>query len=189
MHLEITHAIARDIKLVQKSTSGINMTEEGLRTFPGQSRHLTRHSCSPPGAVRTAISKLSSGYFTFIAPRARINDSGARSYEWGASKLRETANLGTNGYAPQWFAPVMSAGQKGQDVEVTYHPLLVEAWAYSNQISSDQCRLASSSGSREIPRHLNSLTKLARPPAPCQHDDAQHRIVRAVVFQPPALPC
>ena len=83
MHLEITHAITGDIQLVRRSTSGINVIGKGLRTFPGQSRHLTRHSCSPLGAVRIAISNLSSGYFAFIAACATISESGGRSCERG----------------------------------------------------------------------------------------------------------
>ena len=110
-------------------TLRINMAE-GLRTFPGQSRHLTRHSCSPLGAVRIAISNLSSGYFAFIVACATISVSGGRSYEWGAHQALVHADiLGTNGYVPQWFVPVMLVDPKGQDEEVTYHPLPVEAWA------------------------------------------------------------
>ena len=97
--------------------------------------------------------------------------------------------LGTNGYVPRWFVPVMLVDPKGQDEEVTYHPLPVEAWAWSNRILSDRCRSASSSESRVIPRHLNSPTTLAKRPAQCQPDDAQYRMVRAAVFQPQALSC
>jgi hypothetical protein len=52
-----------------------------LRTFPGQSKHFTRHSCSPLGAARVTISNLSSGYLAIIAACAAMIDSGGKSCE------------------------------------------------------------------------------------------------------------
>jgi hypothetical protein len=99
MHFEIAHAIARDIKLgsiTLVNTTGQYGLRNCVRTFPGQSRHLTRHSCSPLGAVRIAISNLSSGYFAFIAACATISVSGGRSY---VRRHQAPVHVsGTNGY-------------------------------------------------------------------------------------------
>src|SRR6266851_8829860 len=92
-------------------------------------------------------------------------------------------------HPPRLRALVISADQRAQEPEGRPHRSQAAAWAYSNLISSDQRRLASSSGSRETLMHSNYQKKRVKPPARCRHDDVQPRMPRVVVPQPPVLVC
>jgi len=151
------------------------------RTFPGQSRHFTRHSCSPVGAVRGQISNLSSGYFAFIAACASISECGGNSYEISAIKKEVTIDLF---HAPRMGVLVISADQSVQEAEGERHLSPAAAWVYSNETSSDQCRLTSFSESKETLMHSNYQTKQVKPAAQNHwHDDVQPQTVRVVVPQ------
>ena len=61
----------RRIQLMQTPVSHTLEEQELLLTFPGQSRHFTRHSNGCPGATRRRMmSNLSSGYLACISATA-----------------------------------------------------------------------------------------------------------------------
>src|SRR6266478_314514 len=104
-------------------------SEVRLRTFPGQSRHFTLHSCSPLGAIRGQISNRSSGYFAFIAACASISECGGKSCKEHikglAMKTVKTVPVGF--YPPQLCAPAMSVDLRAQGLQTRHHRSWVAA--------------------------------------------------------------
>jgi hypothetical protein len=158
-------------------------SHELRRTFPGQSRHFTRHSCSPVGAVRGQISNLSSGYFAFIAACASISECGGNSCEisYKISVIKKRSHVF---HGPQMGGLVIWADQIVQEAEGERHLSRAAASVYSNETLSDQCRLTSFSESKETLMHSNYQMKQVKPAAQNHwHDDVQPQTVRVVVPQ------
>jgi hypothetical protein len=79
---------------------------------------------------------------------------------------------------------VILADQSVQEVEGERHLSRAAASVYSNETSSDQCRSASFSESKETLMHSNYQTKQVKPAAQNHwHDDVQLQTVRVVVLQ------